>query len=118
MFLTFSTIKELEEHSTKENILVFKHSNTCPISKGAFERLSQSIQEKTLNMPVYLIVVQENRELSKEIAEYFSIKHDSPQVLLLRNKKCIFNTSHNMVTLENILNQKNLGEEGENICPV
>ena len=44
--------------------------------------------------PVYCVVIQDARMLASEIALVTGVRHQSPQALLIRNKKCVWNISH------------------------
>ena len=50
-----------------------------------------------------------NRSLSAQIAETFQVVHESPQLLLIKNGDCIYETSHldiNTPELKEALNHK------------
>jgi bacillithiol system protein YtxJ len=46
------------------------------------------------------MVVQQNRELSRLVAEETGIRHESPQIILFRNGKAVWSASHGAVTLD------------------
>ncbi|WP_207420636.1 bacillithiol system redox-active protein YtxJ [Desertivirga brevis] len=73
--------------------VIFKHNTTCPISKATrieFEREANLLPEGT---PIYFLDLLSFRDLSNAIAERFEVRHESPQVLLIKNGKCIYNQS-------------------------
>ena len=35
--------------------------------------------------------------LSNALAEQFNVTHQSPQIIVVKNGKAVFNTSHNMI---------------------
>jgi len=87
--------------STKElgnNEIIFKHSNTCPVSENAKEEVDKIAEEKE----VKIIIVQENRELSKEIEEHYKIKHESPQLLIIKLGKVAAVLNHWHITKREI----------------
>lgn len=79
---------ELLEQSAQEPVVLFKHSTTCPISAGAYQEMS------ALKSPVNIVVVQQGREVSNEIEARTGIEHHSPQVIVLRNGKAVWDASH------------------------
>ncbi|MFO8100263.1 MAG: bacillithiol system redox-active protein YtxJ [Salinibacter sp.] len=98
-FLTLESTTDWTDaltHSEDRQILVFKHSSTCSISAKA-EREMRSLAEET-NVPVYQVVVQENRAVSDEIADTLNVRHESPQALLVDNGESVYDTSHLNVT--------------------
>lgn len=80
--------------------LLFKHSNTCPISGTAHEEFEAYV--KGHEVPAAVIVVQEDRPLSNEVAERYGIKHESPQIFLMENGEVKWHTSHWKITQASI----------------
>ncbi|TGB04031.1 bacillithiol system redox-active protein YtxJ [Halobacillus salinus] len=96
------TSKEEFERTLDENKTFFllKNSLTCPISAMARNRYNSFSKES--EVPCYMLHVQEARELSNQIAEDFSIQHESPQALLFSNRKVVWNDSHGSITKRNL----------------
>ncbi|HYN86863.1 MAG TPA: bacillithiol system redox-active protein YtxJ [Pyrinomonadaceae bacterium] len=86
----------LVERSHEAPVLVFKHSTTCPISAAAYREMSQ------VGAAVALVVVQQARQLSNEIAQRTGVAHESPQALVLRNGKVVWSASHWRVTADEV----------------
>ncbi|MFP4227647.1 MAG: bacillithiol system redox-active protein YtxJ [Salinivenus sp.] len=86
--------------SEDQQILVFKHSSTCSISNKANQEMQSLAREGDL--PVFRVVVQQNRALSDQIAETLDVRHESPQVLLVQNRESVFDTSHLNVTADTL----------------
>ncbi len=84
--------EELKDALSNENFLLFKHSLTCPISAEAKEEFEKFTQENSL--PAYMIHVQEQRELSNQVADHYSIKHESPQFFHVKNGEVNYHNSH------------------------
>jgi len=83
-------------------VLILKYSNACNISKSAdyeFKKLADSRKD----VGFYRVVIQENRRLSDRIADLSGIRHKSPQVILYKNGRPVWNDSHYAVRRENIL---------------
>ncbi len=87
-------LEELFARSQEEPVVVFKHSNTCPISAMAYSRM------KPLGGAVSLIVVQQSRGLSRAVEERTGVQHESPQVLVLRRGRSVWDASHFDITAE------------------
>jgi monothiol bacilliredoxin len=83
---------ELTTGSQARPVVIFKHSLTCPISFDAYEQLADFEGE------VAIIEVQRARELSREIAQRLGVAHESPQVLILRHGRVVWNASHFDIT--------------------
>ncbi|MBT9143040.1 MAG: hypothetical protein DDT29_01439 [Dehalococcoidia bacterium] len=84
-------------------VMIFKHSSTCPISARAHREvdkfLASDAPEETL---VCAVVVQDARNVSDAVAAKTGVRHATPQVLLIREGKCVWNTSHRSITLESL----------------
>jgi bacillithiol system protein YtxJ len=94
---TSSSLEEIINKSFEKPVLVFKHSTACPISGIVYNRIEESSEELAEKFDCYLLFVIENRNASNAIADMISTKHESPQVLLLKNGACVFNESHLMI---------------------
>ncbi len=96
-----SEAKDFIEQNEKI-IVFFKHSTTCSISRMALDRFEKKWQLSNKKIiPVYLDIWQ-HREVSNFLAAYFSIRHESPQVLVIKNGKCIYNASHGSISFTDI----------------
>lgn len=84
----------LVEQSKDRPVVIFKHSLTCPISARAYDELSNYGGE------IALIEIQRARELSGEIESRSGVVHESPQVMVLRRGKVIWNASHFEITAD------------------
>ncbi|MCL4638184.1 MULTISPECIES: bacillithiol system redox-active protein YtxJ [Olivibacter] len=101
---------ELNTQDTLETIaasnsyaIIFKHSTRCPVSsmaKRTFEFESSLIPEET---PVYLVDLIKYREISNQIADKWKVRHESPQVLLIKGDDCVYNESHNEIEVAKIV---------------
>ncbi len=100
MKLIWTEIRSTEEvHSIVEKsfsnpCLIFKHSTRCEISAMAKYRLESDWAFENSNIQPYYLDLLTHREVSRFIAEKFSIHHESPQVLLIVNGECVFDASH------------------------
>ena len=78
----------LFERSNLEPVVLFKHSNSCGISSHVLEMASEI--EGELNV----IVIQENRPLSNEVAVRTGYNHQSPQAFVLVNERPVYHATH------------------------
>ncbi len=90
-FTPLETTEQLQEiKASKDYSVIFKHSTTCPISKGARSRLEQEAEKLSNVKKIYMLNLLEHRDLCNAIAEEFSVKHQSPQLLLIRGGTCTY----------------------------
>ncbi len=82
------TLDQLITDSKNKPIVIFKHSNSCGISSAAYREMEK------LENPVNLLEVQTAREVSSELADLTGIRHETPQVIVLKDGKAVWNASH------------------------
>jgi bacillithiol system protein YtxJ len=95
----FSQIDLIQEESQLSPVVLFKHSTTCPISAMAKLRLES---KWNLSLKAYYLDLLSNRPISNEIAERFSVKHESPQLLLISEGECIYDASHMDINVDEL----------------
>jgi bacillithiol system protein YtxJ len=78
----------LLDDSKVRPVVIFKHSTSCPISAAAYREMEKYEGE------VSLVVVQTARDVSRELATITGIRHESPQVIVLKDGKAVWNASH------------------------
>ncbi|HEX5731319.1 MAG TPA: bacillithiol system redox-active protein YtxJ [Blastocatellia bacterium] len=94
-------IKELEKalaDSSRRPVLLFKHSLTCPISLRAYNELISYLEKADPEVSYNLITVQSARPISNEIASRLGVRHETPQAILVRDGRQIWNASHFAIT--------------------
>ena len=64
-----------------DRVVLFKYSKICPVSTKAKKEV-EAFSEEHPDVPVFMVVVQDQRILSDKIAENKGIKHESPQVIV------------------------------------
>lgn len=96
-------LADIKELSKTRPQVIFKHSTRCSISSMAKSRLERSEQPDTGDF--YYLDLIKYRSLSDKIAEDFSVSHESPQVLVIKNTECVFEESHNGIDMDEIAAQ-------------
>jgi bacillithiol system protein YtxJ len=98
-----SQLIEIKEHSKSKPQLIFKHSTRCSISAVAKNRLERSTPPE--NVDFYFLDLIQHRNISNKVAEEFSVFHESPQVLLIKNGECVYDESHSGISMDEIADQ-------------
>lgn len=80
--------------------LIFKHSTRCSISAMALNRFERQWEQEFVK-PFYLDLLA-YRKISNKISETFDVIHESPQILLVQNGVCTYETSHNDINISNV----------------
>jgi bacillithiol system protein YtxJ len=92
---SLAALNELLQASHQQPVLFFKHSNACPISSRAFGEFQQYLaSEASATVQHALIVVQKARDVSDQLADAIGIQHETPQAIIVRDGKAIWDESH------------------------
>ena len=89
-------------HSHEQPVVIFKHSATCGVSAAAFEEI-EDLKALDTGVAVFVVSVQSDRLVSNEIAKRFGLRHESPQVLVVRDGRLVWHASHFRVTRDQIV---------------
>ena len=92
-----AALENLLTDSKQKPVIVFKHSNACSISSRAYRELER------LGDQVNILEVQAAREVSRELANLTGVRHETPQVIVLRDGKAVWNASHFDVKADDVL---------------
>jgi bacillithiol system protein YtxJ len=92
-------LKQAIELSNKQPIVLFKHSTRCSVSMVAKRGLEQFWD---LDMEAYHLDLIAHRDISNQIASIFGVKHESPQILVIRNEKAVYNASHGQIDVDDL----------------
>ena len=102
-WLNLTSLDQLDEIKSADGYsLIFKHSTRCSISmmaKRNFEFNWDVIPEGT---KLYFLDLISYREISNTIAEVFTVAHQSPQILLIKNGECILEASHSDISADEV----------------
>ena len=82
------TLDKLITDSKSKPVVIFKHSNACGISSAAYREMEK------LEDQVNLLEVQSARDVSRELAARTGIRHETPQVIVFKDGKAVWNASH------------------------
>lgn len=105
--LTDSTqIEEIKELSNSKPVLIFKHSTRCSVSSTSLDRLLRNwkTEDGEKVIPYFLDLIA-FRNLSAQIEDTFGVPHESPQVLIIRNGKAVYDNSHFGISYPEIMAQ-------------
>jgi bacillithiol system protein YtxJ len=93
--LQLEQIINLSKNEDLKGVAIFKHSTRCSISSAAWSKLQRQWLWDDTNLPLYYLDLLQFRFISNQIAEDFSVEHQSPQILIIKDGKCVYTSSHN-----------------------
>lgn len=88
-----SQLDEIVTISDNKPIVIFKHSTRCSVSRFALKQF-ESEYDLTDSVDAYFLDLLEYRVISNEIASRFGVYHQSPQLLLIKEGKSVYDVSH------------------------
>jgi bacillithiol system protein YtxJ len=106
MYLEEVNLDDLEKESFKKPVAIFKHSTSCGISKFVWNQFQKEFNIPNEQMDFYYLDLLAYRSISNHVAEKFNVVHQSPQLILIKNGKAVYNASHESITVEEL--EKNI----------
>lgn len=95
----------IKQESNTQPVVIFKHSTRCSISSMAKMRLEREKAPDAIKF--YYLDLIRYRNISNKIAEVFSVHHESPQVLMIKDGECTYDESHGGIEMMEIAEQAN-----------
>jgi bacillithiol system protein YtxJ len=89
-------LNEIVEVSNEKLVVIFKHSTRCSISRYSLKQFENEFTLEDKITPYFLDLI-EYRDISNEIVQRFRVIHQSPQIILIKEGKAIYDTSHESI---------------------
>ena len=89
-------LNEIMQLSHEKPVLIFKHSTRCSISRFALKQFENEFDLEGI-VDAYFLDLIEHRDISNEIASRFGVQHQSPQLLLIKEGKSVYDVSHSEI---------------------
>lgn len=91
-------------------VLILKTSNVCSLSLRTYNNFKDlESRFPSIKEQVFVLVVQDVRDISDDISSRFGVTHESPQALVMANEDLVYYESHEKIDLpkiEQILKKK------------
>ncbi|NQD70690.1 bacillithiol system redox-active protein YtxJ [Sphingobacterium shayense] len=98
---TLSSVEQLKQLAQKNSaFIIFKHSTRCSVSSMAKRNLTMELNSVGNDLPIYYLDLIALREVSNYISSKWNIRHESPQILVLKGDSCLYHASHSDIELE------------------
>ena len=94
-------LNEIIDLSNEKAVSIFKHSTRCSISRFALKQFENEFDLEDKITPYFLDLLN-HRDISNEIAVQFGVEHQSPQLILIKNGKAIYDASHSDIAVEDL----------------
>lgn len=96
-------IEDLEKRSFEKPVVIFKYSTRCGISRITLRKFETDLPEN-LDVAYYFMDLVKYRSLSNEIADRLKVRHESPQLIVLKDGKVIHHSSHQDINAKQLSN--------------
>lgn len=93
-------VATLLERSHEGPLVLFLHDDFCPISGRAYAEMTALRQRPEGETETSLVDVRHDRAVSREIESLTGVRHESPQTIVLRNGRAVWDASHFAITAE------------------
>lgn len=87
----------IEKDSFEKPIAIFKHSTTCGISRMVWNQFQKQYNISNEQMDLYYLDLLAHRGISNAIASRFEVTHQSPQLIVIKEGKAVYNASHESI---------------------
>lgn len=95
-WIPLTSLDQLKEIKNSGNtIVIFKHSTRCGISTMVLRKFERNFIIDSNQLKMYFLDLIAHRNISNAIAEVYEVRHESPQLLVIKNGKVIAHNSHN-----------------------
>lgn len=96
------SIEQLEQSfaNSDKPQLFFKHSTRCAVSTMALNSFESNWNSEDAD--INFIDLLSNRDVSNRLAEISGVRHESPQVIVVKNGEIIYAESHSSINAARI----------------
>ena len=100
----FEKLLALSQNST---VLIFKHSTRCGTSRFALKEFEQSWKMEDEHKMVFCFLdLIAHRYVSDFIEASLGVRHESPQVILMKKGKCVYSVSHSEIEYQKVIENR------------
>ncbi|MET0760313.1 MAG: bacillithiol system redox-active protein YtxJ [Flavobacterium sp.] len=98
-------LNEISIASNEKPMVIFKHSTRCSISRMALKQFENEYALTDDEVTIYFLDLLSFRDISNAIAARFQVEHQSPQLILIKEEKAIYNASHSDIDAQTLKNK-------------
>ena len=96
-------LNDITRESEYIPVIIYKHSTRCGLSFSAEMKLKRGWDLLKSRARFYYLDLIQYRSLSTMVAERFRVSHESPQVLIIKNGRSVFDISHHLIDVDEII---------------
>ena len=89
---------EIKKKSAIRTQAIFKHSTTCGVSRMVINRFNETYDIPKADLDLYYLDLHNFRPVSNEVSELFRVRHESPQLLVVKDGAVVAHESHGAIS--------------------
>ncbi len=96
-------LDEIEKISEEKTVGILKHSTRCGISRMVLKMFESDYNlDKDKPVELYFLDLINHRDISNEIAARFNVRHESPQLIVIKNREVVHHASHQAISADKL----------------
>lgn len=96
-------LDEIGSKSEDRTVAILKHSTTCGISRMVLRTFESDYDlDQDEKIDLYFLDLKAHRDISNAIAERFKVRHESPQLIVLKNREVVHHSSHQAISADKL----------------
>ncbi len=92
-----SQLQNIVESSNSKLQIIFKHSTRCGISRMVKNQFEKDYNIDQAKADLYYLDLLNYRDISNAVTHTFSVNHESPQLLAVKQGKVVVHASHGAI---------------------
>ena len=95
-------LEDISQGSYERPAAILKHSTSCGISRMVLRQFEKDYNIDADKIDLYFLDLLRYREISNKIASRFNVPHESPQLIILKEGKVVYDTSPGAIAAESL----------------
>ena len=99
---SMAELDDIENISFEKPVAIFKHSTRCSISRFSLRQFEKEHTIEADKLELYFLDLLANRDISDAIERRYQVQHQSPQLIVIKDGKAIYDASHSDIQAESL----------------
>lgn len=104
---SIETLDKIVEDSYLQPVAILKHSTSCGVSRMVLRQFENEFDTESGKVKLYFLDLISYREVSNQIASKFNVRHESPQIILIKEGESVYDASHSSINADNLIKSIN-----------
>lgn len=104
---SLETLDKIVEDSYLQPVAILKHSTSCGVSRMVLRQFENEFDAESGKVKLYFLDLISYREVSNQIASKFNVRHESPQIILIKEGESVYDASHSSINADNLIKSIN-----------